>query len=755
MRNLPITAMAVTAALQLFAQDAPLPRTEVAAGTILQIRLQQTVSSMISKAGKPVSAMVIQPVEVNGRTLLPAKSILRGQIRHVRRVGLGFSHETAMIDMDFDTLVVPDGASLPIHGRFSLVNDSREVVDETGRIHGIRATASMSNVISGIGISVASVDPVMLAFSLSTSLSVFRIPESEILLPAGAELSFRLTDAVDTHGSSSAPPRSRLQTAAERETWTARLQTQPYRTATASGDTPSDIVSIAYVASPAALTRAFDAAGWAQVDRRDAKSSYHAMRSIVENQGYRSAPMSMLLLDHQTPAFEFSKTLDTFFKRHHMRMYALDIPELSEKAWVSTATHDSGIAFSKASKTFVHLIDHDIDAERTKVVDDMLLTGCVESVDYLERPWIPSPLINATGDNMVTDGRIAVLFLNACEKPERADAESDPPKRLKEPVELRPVRDMLLRFKNDAFRGNLGYQSVAGARMLHRVLRKQADPTETHVIHMGGEEFEVVAGVHKAGTKEVFRDPGARLPRKERSYATLLDLSINSGYSRFANETFSTQNFVGSAADPVKVSVPVSLEQGWSLAPRITLNFARRFSSEFSFASNQTSLRIMGIPSHDEAPQIMTARVRQFSYNLIIHLRRNGARFRPYAAVGPAFQLIRAVDAKPTTNRLLHFALADLSLIRGAYEFGSKPPLEGGGIFQFGLQYGGGFKYQLTPRYFWRMDFRETLSPQPDFWSDSRSKLNANTELPLKAVELSSHGPLRHNLVTMGFGISF
>lgn len=54
----------------------------------------------------------------------------------------------------------------------------------------------------------------------------------------------------------------------------------------------------------------------------------------------------------------------------------------------------------------------------------------------------------------------------------------------------------------------------------------------------------------------------------------------------------------------------------------------------------------------------------------------------------------------------------------GAYQF-DWLPLEGGGIFHFGLQYGGGFKYQITSRFFLRTDYRETLSPQPDYWTKS------------------------------------
>ena len=74
---------------------------EVPAGTRLEIRLTSTVSSYASKVGSPVSAVLIAPVHVGGELLLPAGSILTGQVSAVRRVGWGVLHETAGVSLDF------------------------------------------------------------------------------------------------------------------------------------------------------------------------------------------------------------------------------------------------------------------------------------------------------------------------------------------------------------------------------------------------------------------------------------------------------------------------------------------------------------------------------------------------------------------------------------------------------------------------------------------------------------------------------
>jgi len=139
---------------------------------VLQIRLRQNISSFGSKRDTPVSAIVIAPVEIDGHIVLPINSELRGTLMDVRRVGLGFSRETAMLNLRFDSLTIPGGQTQSLAGQIVAVDDSREAVDSQGRIHGIRATASPSSTVSGFAESAAGIDPMFLLFGLSSSLSV-------------------------------------------------------------------------------------------------------------------------------------------------------------------------------------------------------------------------------------------------------------------------------------------------------------------------------------------------------------------------------------------------------------------------------------------------------------------------------------------------------------------------------------------------------------------------------------------------------
>lgn len=102
--------------------------------------------------------------------------------------------------------------------------------------------------------------------------------------------------------------------------------------------------------------------------------------------------------------------------------------------------------------------------------------------------------------------------------------------------------------------------------------------------------------------------------------------------------------------------------------------------------------------------------------------------------------------------------LSNIGLISAAYNFGSTPPLDGGGIFQFGLNYGGGIKYRITPRWMMRLDYRETLTSQPDFWTKSKREILAGIDVgdySLQEVGPVLKGALRQQHATAGISFTF
>jgi len=70
---------------------------------------------------------------------------------------------------------------------------------------------------------------------------------------------------------------------------------------------------------------------------------------------------------------------------------------------------DIKITFNAQNKSFNHAIDPNIDAERSKVVNDLLFTAHVHALALVDRSKIPPNASNATGDHLQTDGKMAVL----------------------------------------------------------------------------------------------------------------------------------------------------------------------------------------------------------------------------------------------------------------------------------------------------------------------------------------------------------
>ncbi len=739
---------------------------EVPAGTRLHVRLRQRVASVGSERDTRVSARLIAPIEIDGRILAPLGSEILGHIEDVRRVGLGLSHETAYVGLSFDTLRLPGSDELTIAAGVDHVDNARETVDAAGRIRGIRATTSLSSMSSGFAVSLGALDPMLLGFTVSVSSSLFRIPESEIILPAGTELTLRLLAPL-TLSHDYGPIAPPLASTPEATSDLAHLvRALPFRTATDKTHVPSDLTNLVFLASRDALTRALDAAGWGSTDPLSSRANYAALRAIVENQGYREAPMSVLLLDGSPPAFTYAKTLDTFFQRHHIRVYGAFGPFEALPVWTASSTHDSGIGFATRSRSFIHVIDHNIDEERNKVVYDLVLTGCVTGLTFVDRPWVPRDASNATGDALVTDGRAAVVRLDACETPQRADAsvvpEASP--RAKPSAVERSMRNVSLWFKNDAFRGNFVYQGYhAAKRGIHALFRHGEPPAGERHFAFGGEEFLIVPGAAAADHRLAPDDPADRPPtfqpvgQPRQTTESFLELDVNAGYSTFGNNEVSTLlGFPVSFGDVSTFVVEAirTLEPRAAFGARATLNMHRHFSHEVSFTANRTTFNAALLGPGGEASGISSrASLHQFAYNLLLHARPNGARLRPFVAVGPALQSIQLEGGISSTNTLLRRSFKDLWAVSEAWDFGRTPILDGGSVFQIGFQYGGGVKVHLSPHLVFRADARATISEQPNFWGHPPHTSQLS---PIDQLSIEQHkGHLHHRSFTAGLGVSF
>jgi hypothetical protein len=311
-----------------------------------------------------------------------------------------------VLALAFDEIRDANGKKAGIAAKLSGIDNARESLDADGRIQGIVASKTGSGRLDQ-GINKVSEKYPSFAGLLGTVKQVvLKGADANIDYKPGVEMTIALTKPLDWTGAVKSPDIASI----EPQDQLARLvNSQPFRTATAKDQRPSDITSLMFLASRQQIEDAFQKAGWSQAAKLSDQSKLETFRAMAEMRGYQEAPVSVLLLDGRPPDLVFEKMNDTFAARHHLRIWQRPGTFGGNPIWVCSATHDTGISFSDETRTFIHKIDPRIDVERAKVVNDLLLTGLVRGLSLVERSGLPQDMFNATGDALKTDGGMAVL----------------------------------------------------------------------------------------------------------------------------------------------------------------------------------------------------------------------------------------------------------------------------------------------------------------------------------------------------------
>ncbi|MBZ5727527.1 MAG: LssY C-terminal domain-containing protein [Acidobacteriia bacterium] len=383
---------------------------DVPAGTEIQIRLKTKVSTQSSQAGDAVEAVVIAPVMVDGQFAIPAGAMVRGTVAKAAQSGK--ADERSVLVLGFTEIEI-DGAKLQVAARVAGVDNAREAVDEQGQISGILASETVTGRLdAGIG-KVAEKYSGFADILSAAKGAVLKSAESGVTYDAGVEMELHLTAPLSLKGPAGPGPAAKLQPVADEAALLRLVESEPFQTMAQSPAKPSDITNIMVIATEEQLRQAFQEAGWSNAAALNARAKLETFRAIAEDRGYNEAPVSVLLLDGKPPGLVFEKLNNTFAQRHHLRVWRRAAVWQGTPVWAIAATHDTGISFSEANRTFIHKIDSQIDRERAKVVNDLIFTGRVQSVALVDRPQAPQHGRNATGDSLETDGRIAVLAMDA------------------------------------------------------------------------------------------------------------------------------------------------------------------------------------------------------------------------------------------------------------------------------------------------------------------------------------------------------
>lgn len=380
----------------------------VPSGTTVDIRLTAEVSSD-QPSGHPVEGVVLTPVLVGDSIVIPQGTKITGETADAaayKAPADGAAERPATLRLNFTKIQDSAGKAKPLSSALFGVENARESIDSSGLITGIKASdtyegqidrgldklggryADFAQILTGVkGAFIKKVDP-------------------SIDYKPGVDIQIKLTKSLDWKPSQNPQIAGPISPAQELETL---ANTLPFRTYALKPPDPSDMTNVMLLGTAEQVNGAFRTSGWIAADALSQNSKMETARAIIENRGYSEAPMSILTLEGKPPDLALQKQNNTFAMRHHIRIWQTAQQFHGKPVWVAAATHDISITFSQASKSFTHGIDPHIDGERAKVVNDLLFTGTVHGVALVERNNIPKDASNATGDKLITDGKIAVL----------------------------------------------------------------------------------------------------------------------------------------------------------------------------------------------------------------------------------------------------------------------------------------------------------------------------------------------------------
>jgi len=453
----------VCAALCLYPASAKAP-----SGTAIEARLLTPISSYAARVGMPLEAVVTTLVCSTGEDALPEDAVVTGVVSKVHRVGLGLLYESASMAVDFNQLRLPDGRTFAIHAQLTAIDNARERVDSHGVIHGIRATAALSNHVGQRLAFLAMGHPAAILPLFALQSAIFHFPDPEIELRRGADFHF----AVQFPEQFGSVVKCVLPEEIPAREW-GDLHTVvnglPYWSLSRNQPQPMDLVNLVYIGSEQEVGRAFSAAGWTGSQPNSRRATVKVIRAIAENRGLAEAPMRMLLLDGAEPSMQLQQSLDTLAKRDHLRIWARTEQIDGRQVWASSATRDLAAVFAIHPFGFTHQIQDDVDLERDQVVSDLAFTGCVDSVSYVARPETVRTSGQAYRKGVITDSRVAVVTLNSCDRP-REDlsdiGEMPQPRKL-----VRWIRRVTLTARNHYLRDNWAWRGGEALRFAFHTVR--------------------------------------------------------------------------------------------------------------------------------------------------------------------------------------------------------------------------------------------------------------------------------------------
>jgi hypothetical protein len=379
--------------------DAP---NTVASGTRLYVRLEAEVSTKASHLNQAVTTRVVRQVTSDLGVLVPMGAEVTATIEKL--IPSSDPKEHARMLLHFTHLAIPGHPPLGLTAHLVEVENARETVLQDGTIQGVLEKDAAVGRVDGLLDKLGSPGSEMEKVS---GKAVGKV-DTSIDYPAGTDLVLALDQPLNIDSIS--PPAAAMEISpALAEAVQKMLADAPNR-AESKTKKPGDPLNLIIIGNSDQILGAFKQALWSEAKKLGARSAIGTVRAMADDSGYGQAPVSQLYLFDRAEDLAFEKMLNTFLKRHHLRLWRTATTTTdSREIWLGATTHDIGLDVHPGVVS--HAIDSDLDAERSKVGADLMASGLVAAEQLVTRPNPLSEGKTATGGTWKTDGQMLVIEL--------------------------------------------------------------------------------------------------------------------------------------------------------------------------------------------------------------------------------------------------------------------------------------------------------------------------------------------------------
>ncbi len=397
-------ALALTCGLAGSGYSQASPAGTLSTGSRLYVRLDAEVSTKTSHLNQAVTARIVRQAVCEQGVLVPIGAEVDGII--VKLIPASDPSDHARMLIRFGSLAIPTHASIDFTGRLVEVENARETVLQDGTIQGILEKDALVGRMDGMLDKMGAVGGDMEKVTDKTAGKI----DTSIDYAAGTDMILSLDQPLVIDSTS--PPAAAMQISPALDDAVQKMLADAPNRAESKTKKPGDPLNLIIIGDADQISGAFKQAGWSPAKKLRVGSAYGTVRALADDGGYGEAPVSQLYLFDRVEDLAFEKMLNTFRKRHHLRLWRTTATTADgREIWLGATTHDIGIDESVVHHEISHAIDPDLDAERAKVGADLMVGGAVAAEQLVTRPNPLSTGLTATGGTWKTDGQMQVIEL--------------------------------------------------------------------------------------------------------------------------------------------------------------------------------------------------------------------------------------------------------------------------------------------------------------------------------------------------------